>query len=673
LANNQVLMENAKVPMESAGAPGKGVWAVVLVLVLAAAALLRFGHLDAAAVRSDEISFLNYALRGESLVELWKHPPWFNQIPLADSLPVVWCRLTGMAPGEATVRMPFALQGWLTVAGCALWMLRRRGWAAAVLVAVWMGLLPFHVYHSREAYYYALVMAAAAGMVLRGADFAAQAASSTTLRWRQLAEWTCWAMVTGMGHMSAWVVIGVVWICLVVAGWRGAGDTTRRKRHLVSMSVVAVVIAAGLSRWVLRALHEMQRAAADSDTHIGSAFGWVGPRVLPMFAGGANVVGVVLLVGLAGTLFWTFRRKVRDGGGVFGDDRLYAALTAIVWLGILGSYAYIMAVGGGGKGKWTYFAANLPGFVVWASMTAEGFWWGLGGRAGRWGTVGTAAVLAAVLGWPAWEVTRVEGKPTPYYALRAWLDGNLAEGDVAIVDRWLEPWNEMALYAPEKANVGFTVPDEPYEQYVANDWRGVTRRHFERNGAQAFIRLSRNHADRMGVWKWPETWFAHRSVVTNAAGLRLARTGFAPMEEFYLNPSRVEVEIFWDTREEAAAKQFARGAPAAVFFGPGWRLVKPWQQGDFRDYRLLEGGKASVEVRRPTGVAKKSCRVAVTGTAAGGETTVRAGRRGLMRFRPGEISTQVFEETFEGGENRLEFAAVEGPGMLAALEVRIEE
>lgn len=665
-------MENANVPLESVGAPGKGAWAAVLVLALAVAALLRFGHPAAAAVRSDEISFLNYAARGTSLVELWKNPPWFNQIPLADSLPIVWCRATGMAPGEGTVRMPFALLGWLTVAGCGLWTLRRRGWAAAVLVAVWMGLSPFHVYHSREAYYYALVMAAAAGMVLRGADFAARAAGGERLAWRHFAEWACWALVAGLGHMSAWVVIGVVWMCLAVAGWRGAADAPGRKRHVAAMSAAALALAAGLSRWVLRALHEMQRAAADADTHIGAAFGWVGPRVLPVFAGGANVVGVALLAGVAAAFLWMWRRKARTAGGGGGADRLYGALTAIVWLGILGSYAYIMAVGGGGKGKWTYFAANYPGFVVWAAMTVERFWAGCGPRARRWGVPATAAVLAGALAWPAWEVTRVEGKPTPYYALRAWLDGNLAEGDVAIVDRWLEPWNEMALYAPEKVNVGFTVPDEPYEQYVANDWRGVTKRFFEQNGAQAFIRLSRNHADRMGVWTWPEKWFAHRSVVTNAAGLALAKTGFAPMEEFYLNPSRVEVEIFWDTHEEAAAKQFSRGAAAAVFFGGGWRLLKPWQQGDFRDYRILGDEKGQVEVWRPAGAEQKKCRVLVTGTAVGGEATVKAGRGGLMRFRPGEISTQVFEETFGAGRNELEFAGVQGPGRLAALEVRVE-
>ncbi len=266
------------------------------------------------------------------------------------------------------------------------------------------------------------------------------------------------------------------------------------------------------------------------------------------------------------------------------------------------------------------------------------------------------------------------GKPTPYRALAATLDEVLEEGDTAIVDRWFEPWNEMAVYPPEKAVAWFTVPDEPYENYVRGRWRETTQRYFEEGRGLAFVRLSRNHEARMGLWTWPERWFAHRTVVTNEAGAWLAKTGYAPMEEFYLNSSRVQVEVFYDTREEAAEKVLAKGREGVAFFGAGWRLVKPWQQGDWRDYRVLEGAgaKGTVEVWRTKGAAKKTCRVAVTGTGVGGETTVRAGRGGLMRFRPGEISTQVFEEALEGGENEMEFAVVGGPGGVGVLEVRVE-
>lgn len=565
--------------------PGKGLGLGLLFLVLAAAAFFRWSHLDAAAVRSDEINFVRYVNQSQSLVELWKTPPWFNQIPLADSLPIVWCRWTGQAGDESSVRQPFAALGWLTVLGCTLWLARRRGLGAALLLGVWMGLSPFHIYHSREAYYYALEMLMAAGMVLRGADGMAWMAEGRAWRWTRYLEWMLWALLTGMGHMSAWVVIGVGWLCLMVAGWRGLTGSERR-RHGVAMALVAGGLALGLSRWVLRAVYEMQRAAADSSTHIGLSFQWVGTRVLPTFMGGANLVGVMLCAGLLAAFLWRCRRAGK--GGRLCGDRLYAALTWLVWLGVLSSYAYIMLVGGGSKGKMTYFAVNFPGCLVWAAMTLDRFFAGFGEKVRRWGTVAATLALAAVLVVPAWAVTKIEGKPTPYRAVRAWLDANLQAGDVAIVDRWLEPWNEMALYAPTNVFVNFTIPDEPYEQYVANDWRGVTQRVFEQNGAQAFIRLSQNHADRMGIWKWPETWFARRAVVTNQAGARLVRSGFAPMEEFYLNPSRVKVEIFYNTHADVAARAQKAGEQAVCFFGSGFRLFKPWQQGDWNDYRVLE-------------------------------------------------------------------------------------
>ena len=71
-----------------------------MALVLAVAGGLRFRDLAHAAVRSDEINFLNYVARDQSLVELWKTPPWFNQIPLADSLPIAWARLTNRRPNR---------------------------------------------------------------------------------------------------------------------------------------------------------------------------------------------------------------------------------------------------------------------------------------------------------------------------------------------------------------------------------------------------------------------------------------------------------------------------------------------------------------------------------------------------------------------------------------------
>ena len=641
-------------------------WLAVAVLAVAVGCWLRGTDLERSATRSDEINQLRYAEQGPAaVVELWKNPPWLNQIPFVDGIPALWCGWLGREVRIGTVREPFALAGMATLVLCAVWSWRRRGAAAGALCAVWLGLLPFAVYQSREAYYYAPAMLFAAWMTLRTVDLAGELAKGRAVGWWRYAEWYLAAQGTCLCHMSGWALTAAAGAWIAVAGWRGLQEKART-RHLVFTAAVAAGLLAGTLRWVLRALQEVHNANTGVGHHTGNPAGWVLARAIPMMTGG-GWFGIAVPLALVAVAVWMMLRCRRGKGAV--DARL-VRLGWGAWGAFAVSGGSVLLIGGG-LAKWTYFAVAIPLWIVWCSAMAASFWDAQGERKHTAGLVDTAVVLVAALAWPAWEVTRVEGKPTPYYALKAWLDGNLAEGDVAIVDRWLEPWNEMALYAPEKVNVGFTVPDEPYEHYVANDWRGVTKRFFEQNGAQAFIRLARNHADRMGVWKWPESWFSHRSVVTNVAGLKLAKSGFAPMEEFYLNPSRVEVEIFWDTHEEAATKQFARGAEAAVFFGGGWRLFKPWQQGDFRDYRILENGKGMVEVWRPAGAERKQCRVEVTGTAAGGEATVRAGRGGLMRFRPGETSTQVFEEAFGPGCNVLEFHPVQGPGVLAVLGVRV--
>ena len=343
--------------------------------------------------------------------------------------------------------------------------------------------------------------------------------------------------MTCLSHMSAWVVVGVAWCLLVTAGFHSGPSADHKAPARQGRAGMGL----GIIRWVLRALYEMKRAAADSSVHIGVAFDFVGPRVLPFFAGGANAVGVGLLAWVVAAAVW-FGRKSR--WRIFRDDPLYTAMTGMTFLGLLGSYAYIFAAGGGDKAKLTYFSANLPTFLVWAAMTIDQALASLDERTRIRVTVAAVAVLAAMLLVPAWQVTQLTGKPTPYRLLRDWLDNNLPAGEVVVVDRWLEPWNEMALYAPSNVTVTFTVPDEPYEAaYVANRWRETTQAAFEQNEAQAFLRLSRNHEERVGLWKWPEKWFAHRAVVTNEAAVWLRDTGFAPMEEYYTQTNRVMPEI----------------------------------------------------------------------------------------------------------------------------------
>ncbi len=636
-------------------------WGAVVVL----AGWVRFADLGYTPTRADELNMLNYAGGATTLAKLWTDPPWLNQIPLVDSIPVVWARLQPWRTvDEAFTREPFALLGLLTVAFCTGWMLRRRGLGAGLLLGLWLAMLPYHVYHSREAYYYVVTMFFAAGMLLRGADFMTQLRGGTELKARQYGEWAVWTLLACLAHMSAWAVAGITWALLFVTGWRGLWSSARR-RHSIAMAWVAGGLAVGMSRWIFRAFLEMQRTAASPMGHIGADFGLVGPRVLPFFAGGANWVGGALLVVLLVALLWNMWRARKTGAAA---DPLYAAISWLAWLGLAASYAYVFGVGGGGKAKLVYFAVNLPSFICWAAMTLERAATAWGGHRQTLTLAALGLLIAAALAAPVWHIMHLAGKPTPYRLIRDWLDTNMSPGDVVLVDRWLEPWNEIARYMPRDVTVGFTVPDEPYEQYVALNWRKRTQTLIEQNGAQGFLRLARTHADRIGVWTWPEKWFAHRVVLTNATGVWLRDTGFAPMEEFYTETSRVEPELFYSTHEELAEHAKANGQTACLFFGDGWRLFKPWQQGDFTDYRILEDA-ATLEVHNVSG-RTASFRGEMTAAGNGSSVTLRIGESNPLVFPAGQLAKQTFTVDLPPGVHQLACKKLAG-GALVVRELRM--
>lgn len=700
--------------------------AALTAAALGLALWVRLWGLEVASSRTDEINFWRSGMgdpeagRWEQLCRLWREPPWFNQMPTGDSIPAAWCGLRGMRGPEVgigEVRRPFALLGWLGVAAVAVWLYVRRGWMAAWLGAVWLGLLPLHAYHSREAYYYAPLL----GMAGLALPWAAGTAADA-LRGLERAG-KGWNLALGaalmlglcMTHMGAWAPTAAAWGCVGLALWSGSGSEgarALRRRWMGGWTAASVVIVLGMSRWIVRALIEMMRTTTGEAAFIGGKASWVVPHILPFYCGGGLWMGWLVLAGTLATAFlawWLLRRKAtpepaaepagKTGfhtmetgfqkrgkakkqvsiewkrvswvGRLAEGDVTYRVTGALLAVTFAVSVAYVVGIGGG-VAKMAYLLTCLPLFVAWAAMGGERLGRALGGGRGVVACVGLGLAVGAAFWGMARDVMRLEGRPTPYAALRDWLDENLHAGDIAIVDRWFEPWNEMLLYAPQKVEVSFTVPDEPYDAYVRNRWRDVTREVFERGEAQAFIRLTQNHAARMGVWNWPERFFAHHATVSNAVGLKMARNGSAPMEDFYDYPSRLAVEVFWDDPEDVSEKQARRGEKAWVSFGEGWSTMKPWQQGDMRHYRTLRGGETGELEVRYFGEAADKVTVEVTGVGIGGKAVCRAGRKTQLTFEPGMISVLAFDQKLEPGLTRIPFSvqAAEGAG-LAVESIRV--
>ncbi|MBP1588816.1 MAG: hypothetical protein ILO10_01320 [Kiritimatiellae bacterium] len=669
-------------------------------LVLAAVGLafwVRLTGLGTSASRTDEINFWKEAMglpdqsTWQQLCAMWREPTWWNQMPTADSIPVAWCSLLGQRGPDVTiaqVRLPFALLGGASVAALAAWLWFRGRRGAAGLAAVWLALLPLHLYHSREAYYYApeLFMAALALPWVAGAmaDVLSGRRRQPTSGWLALGV----ALMVGLclTHMSAWAPAAVAWLALGVTLWVTTSPARRRperKRALGLWTAAGIIIALAMSRWIARGIHEIMRSQTGETDFVGASASWVLPRVLPFFCGGANGVGIgVLLTVLAAAVaagFLLRRSQLPPPSSAHASpipapdapapapDYLYRSTSWLLLAVLVANFAYV-GFFGGGLGKMSYFSACLPLFVAWCAMGLERLCHAVFPRSGTAMSLSLVALglaLLAAFAGMARDVVRLPGRPTPYVALRDWLDANLPSGTTAIVDRWYEPWNEMALYAPTNVHVTFTIPDEPYENYVHGRWRDVTRQTFESGDAQAFIRLTRNHEKRMGLWQWPEKFFAHHAVVTNDIGLRMVATGSAPMEDFYDFPSRLQIEVFYDLPDEVAAKQVVKGARGWASFGPGWTLFKPWQQGIWHDYHLLRNGEtATLELRNPSDQ-PISATLEVRAQSLGGTAVCSAGRLGRFSFEPGMLAIQALDVVLQPGLTEVPFRmhSTDSPGL----------
>lgn len=655
----------------------------LLILVGIVAAIPRFYDLGRSPIRGDELNFLNFSIQNYSLTALWQNPPWLNQIPFADSIAIVWARIRSVTPDEQTVREPFAIVGWLTVLGGFAWAARRFSLSVGLTTGIWLALLPFHIFQSREAYYYVVGILFTTGMIFSTVDLATRLRNGTGLRSAGSIAWLVWAFLACLSHMSIWAVSAICWIMLLVVGLRHL-DRQARTRHIGWMLSGGGLLLLGMSRWIMRAVQEVIKTANSagitSDTgHIGGAIGWVLPRVPLLFVSGFNGFGLALLVLLfIASAFLFFSWKTQSPGHPSSPSYRYLA-----WLTLWGFTACTLFIGlvGRGTAKVSYFACILPTFLIFCTATIAYATNSIPGKLRRNVQIAFPVVLVCFLAYPAYQITRLDGKPVPYRLLKQELDSLLEPGSVAIIDRWFEPWNEMLRYAPTNVAVTFTVPDEPYNNYVAYHWREVTRTRIEAGGIDAFIRLTRNHEARAGLWTWPERYFARHITVSNSAAFWLRNHGYAPEQDYEtLNNSRMLVDIFYDTRTDAIQRAKATGTTFPVFFLADLPFAKSGPMGapirtqQFMDWRVLNAtGTVKIVNTTPT---PQQVMLEISGVSPVGHKIVETRPGFRFHFLPGQMLTWGFGPiTLKPGSNRIQLrdrqlAAQSNPLLISKVQVQ---
>lgn len=560
---------------------------IIVVALLLVGAFVRFAELGRSPFRADTVEFYKQALADKSIVELWKNPPWYNQIPVAESINLLFHQLTGLQPTPFTVRLPFALMGWATLLLLWLWARKTVGDRVALWVLLWGAINPFHAYISRESYHYVGVAFWATMMLMAYVPLWRAAREETAPTIKQWALWFLASFAACYSHMSVWSIFAAQWLILAVEFLkRRSENTPALKQRWGGLIAVGAVLALTLSRWIYRALTGFLPNAEVTWKHSRdwSHFTDIVASVWPGYLFGAWWLGLVLMAALIALGVFAYLRA---------DDRPLIRRLLLLTAAEFVLLTLVMAWVGKGQGSRTYYAAIWPLAMLLAGWAVHtGLERGLGGAKRTVCAAGMAAGLVLYFAFPVQAVIRLDGKPTPYFKLVRWLDTQLPPNTPVLVDRWFEPWNEMRLYASTNVFVTFTYPDEPLDNFIKYKWRTTARDFFEKYPEAAFLELTKNHWNQPGIgpWEWPRRHFEQHAVIRNEPGLLLRKWGLAPRGGFYAaNTNRLVAEIFYNTREDIVENARKAGRSDLLLYGADWKNLKPfWQKGDFTHWRVME-------------------------------------------------------------------------------------
>jgi len=634
-------------------------WVAALIL-FASGALLRIQMLGDAPFRSDTMEFYKLALRNQNIIELWKNPPWVNQIPLNETFSLLLVK-AGLPPTPFVVCLPFALMGILAL--FFVWWFARRwfGAGAALLTLLLAAFNPYQIYFSREAYHYSGAVCWSAALFLAFWSIKETMQRNEAPTKKQLGLWFLAAVAACHMHMSVWVVAGLQGLLLLISGFKLKGE--ERSRFFIPFSVGAVIFGALMLRWLIRAVKALLIVSGEHGTgQLGASAGPEFLRLLPAYFAGENIFAVTLLLVFIGLAVFA----------LFRTSDAVRRFRSLAWICALHIAVLMLYVGfiGGGVAKITYFSAIWPHFIL---LMGIGSYLGVQALTLKPWRTGLVVLLAggyiALTALPDWAIVHLEGKPTPFYKINEWVLHKLPAGTPVLTDRWFEPWNELAVHNPGGINYTFTVPDEPIATYRQLNWPATVEQFFEKYPDAAFLELCRGrYEDTLGPWIFPQRYFARVASVTNDAAMVLRRFKVFPAEDYSsANTNRVVTRIFYNTTEDLIAAAQRQGRDVLRLYGEGWGYAKPgWQQGHFEDYRILKQSAAldlynlkdatlSGVIEISAATANKPKTVSVNGT-----TTV---------FSSGRIRTWTMPLTLQPGRNTLPLTSPSGDPLFV-LDIR---
>lgn len=654
---------------------------IPLLSALAAGAFFRLYHLAVPAFRADTILFYNITRQVDgawTIMSKWLQLMGISaQLPFPMAFTEAFLNLFHLDPSHFTERLPAAM--WGLAAVLAAWCLGRRlgGWVTAFALALTVAFNPYLILTSREAYFYPPMVLGSFLLPIAALD----AVRGWLLREERISAWRFATHLGGMflmiysqpsGWFAALLLAGASALFTLLQTRRVPAVATRAWA-LVGASVLLglpiLFVDWGVPQLLQSSSEEMRSWARRVFEGGPSLPQMLGTSATAFFVGrGVGRVALTVVLFLSG--IW----------GLIAIGRREKWLWVIPAVLAIGMASFLVGREATGAGFYSrYMLAYLPLYlcilVVGIRQLAEWLAPRVKGSSDGLMQLGIVA-LALVNLYPAYLSTQLSGKPTPYKDMAAWLDSSLPRGTLVVVDRWLEPWNEMLLYQPTNVTVTFTVPDEPYDQFLANHWRDTVRQFFAKYPNAAYMEVARNYWDRpaSGRWDWPLQHFAHQVVITNTAALKLREYGLANREDYFAaTTNRVLVNIFYNTDQEVIDRARGSGQPSMILYGPDWGYAKPWRETQrFDDYRVV---RESATLRIFWfGSQPNSARLRIRAVAVGGAKIVNIGGVTTQEFPAGQlVSIEAGPIALQPGENRVLFRDGSRDGSQPSLLVQTVE
>jgi len=570
---------------------------ILLALIILAGAWLRLTDLGLAAMGPDRMEIWKTMNRDISVQQLLDDPHkftgWFF-FPLTLVSTRLFLDVFSLDPTFANVRLPFAIWGILAIPvafGCGR---RISGATGGLLFSLLIALHPYTIQMSRECYFH-----------------------PSTLLGALFSLWTIlWAIQYFRNETKLTILFHVVNTCgffLLVhnraIGWPlallqaliiGGGllvECIRTKK--ISSQIIGVAacyaivgIPVVFSKWGLPLMFSEEYRAATQMIHgkgvpffvpetwlrIYASWGWGntwlrgGFTALIALGGGwalfANPQKRLLQVS-AGVMLLSFLlcsyASTRTG---FPMTSRYATTTSVFFLFFLSSGILFLA-----DRLCTALHNQPPALKKTAAVILP-------------------AIALVLLLRPAWLCTRTTGEPDPYSQIAEWGDEYLPMGTPILCDRYFTPWNEFSVNAPENVKFMSTVPNEPLERYQTGNWQGSAMEFFSNNPDAVFYE-QRMYWRKIGPWKWPHTFFAHKKTFVDEAKLELAQLGLAFRITGHEDPrERLTTTLYYNTRDDLLKKAAQQGVQILALYGTGWEYMKT---RDFRDWRGMRS-EATIDV-----------------------------------------------------------------------------